>query len=144
MPATSWPLPRVVVSLRQWVLIAIAIAIALGTVALSQHSVAVTSKERFVQGWIIPQPVSDPWSTSAMVGVRNLTGENETVLINAVLSPRKGGTPTTLTWTEDLAQGASSTHLLSREPGEPVEVTVALAQAPTVIVSTVNLANPAN
>ena len=144
VPATSWPLPRLAVSLRQWLLLVVAVGIGVGTVALSQHSVAVASRERFVQAWIIPQPVNNPWSRSAQIGVHNLTGSTQTALVTVVESPRKGGTPTTFHFSEVLAQAASWTHLLAREPGEPVRVTVTLAQAPTVVVSSVNLANPAN
>jgi len=140
----SWALPRVGVSYRQWVLLIVAVGIALGTVAISQHSVAVSSREPFVQAWILPQPVADPWSREALIGVRNMTGSTQTVLVDATLTRRAGGTPTNFNWTTKLAPGASWTRRLARETGEPVRVKVALAQAPTIVVSTVNLANPAH
>jgi hypothetical protein len=136
--------PRMRLTLRQWVLLAAAVAVGLGTVAVSEHSVATTRTERFVQAWILPVPIHNPWGRTALVGIRNQTQQTQEFVITAVLSPLKGGAPTTYVWRQVLPQGRGWTREFNREPGEAVRVTVATTSAPNVVLSSVNLATPAH
>ncbi|HEY4929209.1 MAG TPA: DUF1616 domain-containing protein, partial [Acidimicrobiales bacterium] len=143
--ATSAPTrSRRALTPRQVVLLLAAVGMGAGTIALSEHSVATSARESFVQAWILPEPLHNPWGKSAFLGVRNQLGETQAFVVTAVLSPRKGGPSSTLKWTKVLAQGSSWTQQIRRESGEPVRVTVALARTPATILSSVSLANPAH
>jgi hypothetical protein len=111
---------------------ALFLAAALG---LSQISTARTSREHFVQLWMLPRPFEAAnAATSFEVGVRNLEAKQSDFLVT-VSEPRQ-----TLTWTVELKQGESWSQTMSRPSGDQVDATVALASTPTRTLASVHLA----
>jgi hypothetical protein len=123
--------------LRQGLLLLGAAAICAASLFLSVHSDALTTREAFVQAWVLPRPAQDVTSTSVQLGVRNQTGSQRTFLVRATV-----GKGPTQVFTVHLADGASWTHLISRRPAERVESTVSTASRPSVVTNRVFLATP--
>ena len=124
-------------SLRSVALLVAAVLVVSGALVLSQRTSAESSREHFVQAWILPQPTSDVFSVRAQLGLRNEEGNTEVLLIRV-----KVGSAGTSTRTVDLRDGQEWTHQLRRNPGEPISVTVAVASRPSTILDRVDLAKP--
>ncbi len=125
------------ISFRQVVLLIAAVLICTAALMLSLHTNAASTRESFVQAWVLPRPSEDASSTSVQLGVRNHLGKRSTFLVRVDMG---GGT--TKLFTVKLADGASWTQLITRQPGEQVESSVASSSQPSVILSRVYLATP--
>jgi uncharacterized membrane protein len=124
-------------SLRPVALLVAAVLVVSGALVLSQRTSAESSREHFVQAWILPQPTGNVYSTTAQLGVRNEEGNAEVLLIRV-----KVGSSGISTRTVDLRDGQEWTHPVSRNPGQPVSATVAIASHPSSILDRVDLAKP--
>jgi uncharacterized membrane protein len=124
-------------SLRPVALLVAAVLVVSGALVLSQRTNTESSREHFVQAWILPQPTGNVFSTTAQLGVRNEEGDTEVLLIRV-----KVGSSGTSTRTVDLRDGQEWTRQVSRNPGQPVSATVAIASRPSSILDRVDLAKP--
>ena len=133
VPRLNW------VSTRQAVLLLGAVGICLAAMVLSIHTNATTTKESFVQAWVLPRPTDDVASTSVQVGLQNRSGGQRTYLVNVTV-----GTSPTKVFSVLLADGASWTQVITRRPGERVESTVYGLVKPwgEIVLAKVNLATP--
>ncbi|MGD0882234.1 MAG: hypothetical protein ABSB09_11765 [Acidimicrobiales bacterium] len=144
-PATSLGVPgarrsapgQIGVSWRQGLLLLGAAAICAASLVLSVHTDAVSTRESFVQAWVVPRPIEDVRSTSVELGVRNHLGNQCTFLVRVTVGK---GTPEV--FSVHLADGASWTHLISRQPTERVVSTVSTTSRPSVVTNRVLLATP--
>jgi uncharacterized membrane protein len=125
-------------SFRPVALLLAAVLVVSGALVLSQRSSTESSREHFVQAWILSHPSGDVFSSSAQLGVRNEEGRAEALVIVV----RVGSSQATST-TVDLKDGQESTDRIARNPGQPVSATVALASDPSSILDRVDLAKPA-
>jgi uncharacterized membrane protein len=121
---------------RPVALMVVAIVVVVGGFVLSQRSNAESTREHFVQAWILPQPTGNVYSTKATLGVRNEEGEHVSILLTVKVG-RAGSTMMV-----GLRDGQAWTHQISRTPGQAVSVTVALASNPSSILDRVDLAKP--
>jgi hypothetical protein len=121
---------------RPVALLVVAAVVVAGGLVLSQRSNAESTREHFVQTWILPQPTGNVYSTKATLGVRNEEGGRQTVIVKV----RTGSSGSTLT--VGLNDGQAWTHQVSRRAGQAVSVTVALASDPSSILDRVSLAKP--
>jgi uncharacterized membrane protein len=124
-------------SLRPVALLVAAVLVVSVALVLSQRTNTESSREHFVQAWILPQPTGNVFSTTAQLGVRNEEGDTEVLLIRV-----KVGSSGTSTRTVDLRDGQEWTRQVSRNPGQPVSATVAIASRPSSILDRVDLAKP--
>jgi uncharacterized membrane protein len=125
-------------SLRPVALLLAAVLVVSGALVLSQRTSAESSREQFVQAWILSHPSGDVFSTSAQLGVRNEEGKTEALVIVV----RVGSSQASST-TVDLKNGQEWTDRIARNPGQPVSATVALASDSSSILDRVDLAKPA-
>jgi hypothetical protein len=125
------------VSLRQAVLLFGAGLICAAALVLSIHTDAATTRESFVQAWVLPSPTENVFSTSVQLGLRNHLGGRRTFLVNVTI-----GKGPTKVFTVRLADGASWTQVITRYPGERVESTVSTSSQPSVVLTRVDLATP--
>jgi uncharacterized membrane protein len=125
-------------SLRQGALFLAALAIVAAAMVLSQRTNAESSREQFVQAWLLPQPTSNVYSPTVKLGVTNEEGTRTTIIVHV-----RVGSSTASTWTISLNNGQTWTHGLSRDDGERVTASVALASNPSAIVDRLDLAKPA-
>ena len=123
-------------TLRAVALLVGAVLVVSGALVLSQRTSAESSREHFVQAWILPQPASNAFSTTAQLGVRNEEGGPEVVTIRL----RAGSHDST--WTVGLKDGQEWTHEVSRPLGTTVSASVALASDPSSVLAKVDLAEP--
>jgi uncharacterized membrane protein len=121
-------------SLRAVAILAAAVLVVSGALVLSQRTNTEASREQFVQAWMLPQPASNAFSTTAQLGVKNEEGEDAVLVIQL-----KQGSSTS-SWTVHLGDGQQWTHEIHREVGKSVSATVAKASDPASIVARVNLA----
>ena len=128
---------RLRLSVRQGSLLFAAFVVCSAALALSIHSDAASSRESFVQAWVLPQPVDNVSSPNVQVGLLNHLGETQTFIVTVTVG-RKPATQ----FSVDLTDGASWRHRISRQPGEQVESSVATAARPSIILSRVYLATP--
>jgi uncharacterized membrane protein len=126
-----------VLTIRPIALLLVAVVAVVGGLVLSQRTNAESTREHFVQAWILSQPTGNVYSTTATLGVRNEEGKNQTI----VLHVRIGSSESTLT-VVGLKDGQAWTHRVSRGPGQAVSVSVALATSPSSILDRVSLAKP--
>jgi hypothetical protein len=138
-PADQEPTGRILgtLTLRAVVLLLAAVLVVSGALVLSQRTSTESNREHFVQAWLLPQPASNAFSTSAQLGVRNEEGGPEVIIIRL----RAGSHGST--WTVGLKDGQSWTHQLSRSLGGTVTAKVALASDPSSVLARVDLAKPA-
>jgi uncharacterized membrane protein len=129
--------PRFQVSLRQGLLLATAVIVCGAALTLSIHSNAVSTRENFVQSWVLPQPVDTVSSPDVQVGIMNHLGSKRAFVIHVTV-----GTGRTAQFMVTLGNGATWKHKLVRHPGEQVESAVATAARPSFIISRVYLAHP--
>jgi hypothetical protein len=125
------------VSLRQGLLLLVATAICVAALVLSVHTNTVSTRESFVQAWVLPQPAEDVTSPSVQLGVQNHLGSQRTFLVRVTI-----GTGPIEVFSVPLEDGASWTHLINRRPGERVESTVSTTSRPSVVTNRVYLATP--
>jgi len=123
-------------SLRQAALLLGAVVVVAGALVLSQRTNAESSREHFVQAWILPRPSGDIFSTTAQLGVRNEEGEPEVLVIVVKVGSSDSSR------TVDLRDGQEWTHKVARNLGQPVSATVAIASRPSSILDRVDLAKP--
>jgi uncharacterized membrane protein len=124
-------------SLRTVALLAAAVLVVSGALVLSVRTNTESNREHFVQAWILPQPTGNVFSTTAQLGVRNEEGDTEVLVIRV-----KVGSSGTSTRNVELRDGQEWTRQLSRNPGQPVSATVAIASRPSTILDRVDLAKP--
>jgi len=124
-------------SLRSVALLVAAVLVVSGVFVLSERTNTESNREHFVQAWILPQPTGNVFSTTAQLGVRNEEGDTEVLLIRV-----KVGSSGTSSRTVDLRDGQEWTRQVSRNPGQPVSATVAMASRPSSILDRVDLAKP--
>jgi uncharacterized membrane protein len=125
-------------SLRPVALLLAAVLVVSGALVLSQRTSTESSREHFVQAWILPHPSGDVFSTSAQLGVRNEEGKAEALVVVV----RVGSSQASST-TVDLKDGQEWTDRIARNPGQPISATVALASQSSTILDRVDLAKPA-
>jgi len=127
------------VTLRQVILLLAAGAVCVAAMVLSIHTNAVTTKESFVQAWVLPRPTDDVASTSVQLGLQNNSGERRTYLVDVNV----GSIPTRV-FSVLLDNGASWTQVITRRPGERVESTVYGLVKPwgEIVLAKVYLATP--
>ncbi len=125
-------------SLRAVALLVAAVVVVSGALVLSQRTSAESSQEHFVQAWILPRPSGNVYSTTAQLGVRNREGDPESLVIRVTV-----GSSHSSTRTVELKDGQEWTHQVSRNPGQRVSATVAIASRPSAILARVYLAKPA-
>jgi uncharacterized membrane protein len=131
------------ISVRQGALVLGALAIVAGSLVLSLHSGAVTSREPFVQAWILPQPQANPWSTTAQTGITNHEGGPRTFVVLEAVGKATATQQVVVTQqVVTLGEGQTWVHKLTRKPGQTVRVTVALSSRPDEVLVSVNLARP--
>jgi uncharacterized membrane protein len=123
-------------SFRPVALMVVAVVVVVGGLVLSQRSNAESTREHFVQAWILPQPTGNVFSTKATLGVRNEEGGHQRILVEVKVG-RAGSTMTV-----GLRDGQAWTHQITRTPGQAISVTVALASNPSSILDRVDLAKP--
>jgi len=124
-------------SLREVILFSTALEVVAAALVLSVNSESSTSRENFVQSWIVTRPVNDVASSSIQVGIRNYMDDRRTFVVHV-----SGGIGKASTYRVALEPGRSWVKYLSRYGDSSVTSTVALASQPTVILSTVYLATP--
>ncbi len=130
-PGSKW------VSFRRVALLLCAGAICAAALVLSVHTNSATTREHFVEAWVLPRPSEDVTSTTVELGLRNHTGAARTFLVHVTV----GGALADL-FSVPLANGASWTHVIKRGPGQEVESTIFRSSQPTVVVTRVYLATP--
>jgi uncharacterized membrane protein len=131
------------ISVRQGALLIGALAVVAGSLLLSLHSGAVTSRERFVQAWILPHPQANPWSTTAQTGITNHEGAPRTFVVLEAIGKTTAKQQVVVTQqVVTLDDGQTWVHNLTRKAGQTVRVTVALNSRPDQVLVTVNLARP--
>jgi uncharacterized membrane protein len=137
-PVVEGSAPRglALLTFRPVALMVVAVVVVVGGFVLSQRSNAESTREHFVQAWILSQPTGNVFSTKATLGVRNEEGRHESILLKVKVG-RAGSTMTV-----GLQDGQAWTHQISRTPGQAVSVTVALASNPSSILDRVDLAKP--
>jgi Protein of unknown function (DUF1616) len=126
------------VSPRQATLLVAAGVICAAALVLSIHTDATTSRETFVQAWILPRPSEDVSSTSVQLGLENHLGGQRTFLVNVTV----GLFAAPEVFSVRLADGASWIHVITRQPGERVESTVSTTSHPSLVLTTAYLASP--
>jgi uncharacterized membrane protein len=119
-------------SLRAVAILAAAVLVVSGALVLSQRTSTESSREHFVQAWMLPQP--DAFSPKAQLGVKNEEGADVVLIIEM-----KEGSSTS-NWTVHLDDGQQWTHEIHRASGKTVSATVANASDPSSILARVNLA----
>jgi uncharacterized membrane protein len=131
------------ISVRQGALLVGALAVVAGSLVLSLHSGAVTSREHFVQAWILPRPQANPWSTTAQTGITNHEGASRTFVVLEAVGKATATQQVVVTQqVVALGDGQTWVHKLTRKPGQTVRVTVALSSRPDQVLVSVNLARP--
>jgi uncharacterized membrane protein len=121
-------------SLRAVAILAAAVLVVSGALVLSQRTNTESSREHFVQAWILPQPATNAFSTTAQLGVKNEEGEDVVLIIEM----KQGSSESS--WTVHLGDGQQWTHEITRALGKTVSATVAKASDPSSILARVNLA----
>ena len=124
-------------SLRACAVLLAAVVVAAGALVLSQRTSAESSREHFVQAWILPQRTGNVYSTRAQLGVRNEEGGHEVLIIGV-----RVGSSHASTVTVGLNDGQPWTLEVSRAAGQPVSATVAKASDPSSVLARVDLAKP--
>jgi hypothetical protein len=124
-------------SLRSVALLVAAVLVVSGALVLSERTNTESNREHFVQAWILPQPTGNVFSTTAQLGVRNEEGDTEVLVIRV-----KVGSSGASTRNVELKDGQEWTRQVSRNPGQPVSATVAIASRPSTILDRVDLAKP--
>jgi hypothetical protein len=115
------------------------LALIAGALALSVYSSSTGNREHFVQLWLVPSPATAGANAQrAELGVTNYEGRRVRLDISirtpdTVVLSRKGLL---------LDQGQTWTYRIFRPGLVPVTATVALASAPSQILSSVKLASP--
>ena len=130
-------LQRLHISLRQWLLLTMGLIVCGLALVLSIHTNAVSTREAFVQSWVLPQPVDTASSPNVEIGIINHLGNKRSFVVHVTV-----GTGNSVQFIVTLADGASWTHELVRRPGQRVESAVATESRPSVIISRVYLATP--
>lgn len=125
------------VTVRQCLILVVAAAICVAALVLSVHTDAISSREEFVQAWVLPRPAVDVASPSVEVGIQNRMGGEQTFIVRVVV-----GSGQAVAFTVTLQNGESWTHVVSRHPGELVESMVSPGAHPTLVTNRVFLAAP--
>jgi hypothetical protein len=125
------------VGIRQVALLLAAAVVAAGGMWLSVSSASTSSRESFVQAWILTQPVDDPGSTKVHFGITNYEGRRTQFILNETIGR---SSPSQQVITLDDRQSWRAEIL--RKSGEQVVVTVRLTSHPQTTVATVQLAVP--
>jgi hypothetical protein len=116
----------------------VAIALVVGAVALSQHSVT-TSNPKFIELWMTPTPLKAGASAHvAQLGVDNLAGVDIVIIVRL----DEGGQRVVDTWYVSLLAGQVWDRSVSRQGTEELVATVSYASRPTKIVRYVDLKSP--
>jgi uncharacterized membrane protein len=142
-PNDSGQTVRKRIPIRQGSLVFGALIVVAGALLLSIHTNAVSTREHFVQAWILTKPQDNPWSPAVEVGVTNHEGTSQ----QFVVLEQVGGTvpaqpPAISQQVIVLKDGQGWGHNMTRKPGEPVKVTVALSSHPNDVLDSVRLAQP--
>jgi hypothetical protein len=125
------------ISLRGGVLLFGAVATCAAAIVLSVHTNAESTRESFVQAWVLPRPSEDVASPRVLIGIRNHLGYQRTFDVHVTV-----GNEPTKTFSVPLANGASWTRVITRLPGERVESTIFTSSQPSVVITRVYLATP--
>jgi uncharacterized membrane protein len=128
---------RGTLSLRACALLLAAVLVVAGALVLSQRTSAESSREHFVQAWVLPQPSGNVYSTRAQLGVRNEEGDHEVLIVRL-----RVGSSNASTLTVGLNDGQEWTHEVSRGAGQTVSATVAKASDTSSVLARVDLAKP--
>ena len=128
---------RLHVTPRQGLLLLAALIVCVTALIFSIHSDATSTREAFVQSWILPQPVDTVSSTHVEVGIMNHLGTRSSFIIDVT---EESESP--MHFHVTLADGAVWTRRLTRTPGERMELSVANEHRPSVVIGRVYLASP--
>jgi hypothetical protein len=120
---------------RSVLLVAVAVALVVGALTLSQISTSRAESEHFVELSILPQPVFNNDSTGVELMVTNDEGTRTAFVVTI-----DGTTPTPRTWTVVLAANARATLALTRPAGAAVTASVARRGEPGHLLASVDLA----
>ena len=125
---------------RQSVLLLAAAATCVAAVVLSVRTNDATTRESFVQAWVLTRPAEDVTSTHVQLGLRNHFGVRRTFLVRVTIG--NGAKEVVDVFSVPLANGASWTKVIKRKSGEAVESTVYDSSKPSAVLSRVYLATP--
>jgi hypothetical protein len=128
------------VAVRQVVLLLTAGAISVAAMVLSIHTNTATTRESFVQAWVIPRPSEDVTSTSVELGLRNDLGGERTFEVDVTVG--SGRAEEIEIFSVPLTDGEAWTKVITRKPGERVESVVYNSSKPNVALTRVYLVTP--
>jgi hypothetical protein len=126
------------IPLRCALLLAAAVGLVVGAVALSQNSVT-ASNPKFVELWMVPSPLAEGASAHrAQLGVENLVG----MKVNIVVRLYEGKHRLVSRWPVTLTAGSIWSRSVARQSTESLVATICYTSDPTRVVRYVDLTSP--
>lgn len=139
--ASSGKNVRMSVPLRKKLWIVVGGLLVVSALLLSEHTATTSGRERFVQLWLLPSPVTaGAYATEAEVGVTNYEGRRSVFEVR--LFHRQAGDGRE--WRVFLNEGESWKRYVRRSDGVSLIATVHFASSPKRVLARVALASPAS